>query len=133
MDAFLTYSSYFINGIVLLLAISFFIFGIKMIFEVKEITIGKASSQVLAVILAATAFYRIDSIPYLENIIPQITIENSWVEWGLKTLFSILFIYLIYTLYENRREEIDMIKDDTNIIVIMVLFSVSSMCFGYIA
>jgi len=133
MDTFFTYVSYFFYGVVFLLAFYTFYLGLRMIFEVKEITIGKVSSQIIAVIFAAIAFYRIDAIPYLENIIPQITIEEPWVEWVFKILFSGFILYFLFILYGKWREEVDKIKDDTKIIYIMVLFGISSMCFGYIA
>jgi hypothetical protein len=133
MDTFLTIISYIIYIAVFLLAFFTLGFGIKLILDIEEITIGRLSSQILAVIFAAAAFYRLDAIPFLGEIIPLITIEITWVEWVFKIFFTVFILLLLITFYDKWREETAKIKEDAKIIYIMALFGISSMCFGYIA
>lgn len=77
METFLTIISYVIDAIVLLIALSTAGYGFNLILEIEEITIGKASSQFLAMVISILAFYRIDSIPLVETFVPVIVIDNE--------------------------------------------------------
>jgi len=132
MEIFFTVVGYAIDAVVILIALISFWVGITLVIALDGITIGKASSQLIAIILSIFAFYQIDSIPLIEEILPVITIDNLVIEWIFFIIFSAAVALGIYNVYIEWDKELSKIKEDASIFYIMCLFSISSVCFGYV-
>ncbi len=133
MDTFLFVVNWIFYLFVAILGISTFLSGARLIIDIEAISIGKRTSQLIAVVIAIVAFYRIDTVPFLEEILPVLVIENFYIEWAFYLIAGAASLVCIGNLYENRNSEWETLKQDRQILGVMILFAISSLCFGFIA
>ena len=77
-----------VTVLIAIVGIISFLVGAGLIRDLEEISIGKRASQLIALIFGILAFYRIDSIPFIEELIPDVSIESEIVEWVIYFIFA---------------------------------------------
>lgn len=79
-----------------------------LIKSVSEVTLGAYASRIVAVLLAAFAFYSpaavLKSVPVPVEV-PIIGIDNRWVRYGLIAAFAAALAWLAFMAWQKRAEE----------------------------
>ena len=72
MNNFFTIIHYIFVFFSLVVAVGAFLWGSHRLYLIEEISIGKESSRFLASCLAALAFYNLDEVPYVGELIGKL-------------------------------------------------------------
>ena len=110
-----------------------FLSGIILIVNIQEVSVGKGFGRLVASIAGLGAFYGVADLAYVEEWVEFLNVESTWLKMIIAIIFFVLVLIYLFNFISNWSSEWQKIKEDPNIFGVIVAFTISGLCLGFVA